>query len=144
MAQFNYAPLVATANRLVKQFGKSNVTMAIVRNVADTPDDPDKPWRGTAATIKEFVFLGLAFTTTISSADNDQTVYAPGDLSEVAATGDPGTLCGSPTTSDYVRIGSDYYSIIGVQDVTPDNKPAIFTMKCRAWPLLTRQPSTPF
>ena len=42
---FNYAPLIAKAASLIDKFGR-DVTF---RRTSRTPDDPAKPWRGSAS-----------------------------------------------------------------------------------------------
>lgn len=56
------------------------------------------------------------------------------------------SLCGAPLTTDRLYIEGQYYAILGVQDVTPDALPIIFTMRCRAWPTLNKQaqPGAPY
>lgn len=144
---FDYGPLRDTAIGLVEQFGKQ-VQCSILRNVAMTPDDPDKPWRGANPTVKEFKFSAVALTKHFAEEGGggrqDKKVIAPGSLVETAAEGDPATLCGMPVETDRVKIDGVEYGILGIQDVTPDDKTMIIKMDCRAWPLTTRQPQTPF
>lgn len=56
------------------------------------------------------------------------------------------SVCGPPTTTDRLYIEGQYYSILGVQDLSPDALPIIFTMRCRAWPTLNKQaqPGAPY
>lgn len=152
VAKFNYGPLRNVAIGLVKQFGKTT-QCSLLRNVNSTPDDATKPWRGSDPTIKEFKFTAVALTKPFldegSGPRGDVKIIIPGDIVSTAAVGDPGTLCGMPLETDRIiveqRPGSLIeYGILGLQDVTPDGESMIIKASLRAWPLTTKQPSTPF
>lgn len=53
-------------------------------------------------------------------------------------------LCGFPVTTDRLLIDGQYYAILGVQDISPDDIPIIFKMRCRAWPGLPKQGGVPY
>lgn len=152
MARFNYTPLRNIAIGLVKQFGKG-VQCSLLRNVNTTPDDATKPWRGSDPTIKEFKFTAVALTKPFldegNGARGDVKIIIPGDIVTTAAEGDPATLCGMPVETDRIIVQQRTgvlieYGILGLQDVTPDDEPMIIKGSLRAWPLTTKQPSTPY
>lgn len=135
---------------LVKAAGKAT-PMAILRKVDGTPADPAMPWRVTAGSVQEFQFIGVGpFTIEMPSqgnptTDGDANAIAPGDLVDTAAEGDPDELCGMPVAqSDRLQVtdaqGTRQYAIIGIQDVTPGDKPIIIKMRVKLWPALTPQP----
>lgn len=53
-------------------------------------------------------------------------------------------LCGFPVITDRLFIDGQYYAILGVQDISPDDIPIIFKMRCRAWPGLPKQGGVPY
>jgi hypothetical protein len=152
VTKFNYTPLRNTALALVKRFGKSTLC-SLLRNVNATPDDVSKPWRGADPTIKEFRFFAVALTKPFSSEGNgprgDVKLIMPGDIVTTTAEGDPMTVCGMPLETDRITVEQIpgtviEYGILGIQDVTPDGDPMILKVDLRAWPLITKQPQTPF
>jgi hypothetical protein len=53
-------------------------------------------------------------------------------------------LCGEPLITDRLLIDGQYYAIMGVTDITPDDKVIIFKIRARAWPGLPHQGGAPY
>jgi len=143
----NYATLRTDVIALVKSFGKT-APMSILRVVEASAPDASMPWRrGDPTAIKEFRFIGVAFTPGFPAlsepvTEDDKTIIIPGDIVTTAAQGDPSTICGDLLLTDRVQIGSKQYQILGMQDITPDALPIIYKVKARAWQRLLMQPSS--
>lgn len=147
-AQFDFTGIRNTAIALVKKFGK-HVPCTLLRAVEGAAPDPTMPWRLGDATFLEFKFTGIVSTLGFPKrsdpiTDLDQDVIAPGDLATTGAESDAGILCGDPQLTDRIIAGSLQLGILGVQDITPDDKTVIYKIRCRAWPLISSKPSTPF
>jgi hypothetical protein len=141
---FNYDPIRATAIALVKRFGRQ-VPCVLLRTVEGAAPDPDKPWRRGDPTVYEFPFIGVVSTEGFPRMgdpvqDKEQQVIAPGDLRETTATGFPLVTCGDPTLLDRIDAGDQVLQILGVQDVTPNDKVIIYKLRCKAWPSILAQP----
>lgn len=140
MAHFNFGPIRNTAIAAIKKFGRT-APCVLLRNVTSTPADADKPWRGDTATIKEFKFTGIVVPARDSSSDRDVTIYVPGDIVDVAAEGDSGTLCGDVQPTDQIKTVDTVYGILSMSDITPDDKTIFWKVAGRAWPRLRPQPT---
>lgn len=150
MAHFDFTDIRDTAMGLVKDFGRTAVC-TILRHTEGTLADATKPWRGgNTPGLLQFQFQGTVSTLGFPKrsdpiTDGDIDVIAPGDLATTAALSDPMILCGDPQKTDRIMTDAGKeYAILGVQDVTPDDKTIIYKIRCRAWPLITQQQSTPF
>lgn len=150
--QFDYTGIRNAAIGLVKYFGKK-VPLAIARPLEGSAVSPGEPWRVNPGTTLTFPFLGPIFTVTLRKYsdpvnDQEQVVYIPGDIVTTPSNENTAILCGPIDLNDRViaqdYTGKQYYQIVGIQDVTPDNLPVVFICKCKAWPMLIRQPATPF
>lgn len=143
VAHFNFGPIRSTAIGLIKKFGRA-APCVLLRNVTTTPADANKPWRGDAATIKQFKFTGIVNTISLPvrtdpAHDRDVVIFIPGDIVDVAAEGDSNLLCGEVQLTDQIQSGDTIYGIAGMQDVTPDDKTIFWKVHARAWPQLRPQ-----
>lgn len=145
---FDFNPIRNTAIALVKQFGKK-IPCTLIRAVEGSAPDPTLPWRLGDASFLQFKFIGVVSTLGFPKrsdpiTDQDQDVIAPGDLATTGAESDATILCGDPTRADRIIAGNLQLGILGIQDVTPDDKVIIYKMRCRAWPLILSAPRTPY
>jgi hypothetical protein len=148
MATFNYGPLSKVGMDLIKKFGRP-VPCTVQRSVDGTPADATKPWRPSAATQLVFKFTGVVVPYVVKRAtdtDQEDVIYAPGDIVSVGADSAPSTLCGYIQPSDNIESLGVVYSIIGMHNLNPGGAaaPIFFKMRCKAWPSDTMTPVTQF
>jgi hypothetical protein len=146
--QFNYTPIRNTALALIKKFG-GKVQSSILRVVEGSAADPTKPWRRGQPGVLEFKFTALVSTLPFPalgqpSSDGEATIIVPGDIITTGERFAPATLCGPPTITDRVQVGTVIYGILGVQDISGDETPIMFKLRCKPWPQIISAPQTPF
>lgn len=144
MTAFNYDPIRTTAIALINKFGRQ-VQCVLLRTLETAAADSNKPWRRGDPTILEFKFIGVISTLGFPKksdpiTDRDLDIIIPGDLATTGAEGSPLVLCGDPVALvDRIQVGDALYQILGVQDITPDDKTIIYKVRARAWPVLAPQ-----
>lgn len=153
MSTFDYVGLSASAKLLIAQFA-SKLPCVIIRPVEAAPPDPTQPWRLTAPTsFNRFPFIAL--TTTLGFprrsnpiTDHDLDLLVSGDLISVASTTNPATLCGPPLEKDRVSVPllgvTRYFTILGVQDITPADVTVIWKLRCQSEPAIVQESGTGF
>ncbi len=153
MTKFDFGPIRSVAIDLVKQFGRT-APCVLLRAVEAPPADASTPWRrGTPTRIDQFPFIGVVSTLGFPKRANPQTdhdldLIIPGDLTSTTSSLDGKTLCGPPTLTDRLQVtylgATSQYSIIGIQDITPDDLVIIFKVRCKAFCEIIGQPAGGF
>lgn len=141
---FDFNPVRDKAIDTLTSLGRK-AQAQLLRIVDGAPVDPSKPWRAAAGTTLTFNFIGSFITLepgalhSDPTLDGDMSAILPGTIIDAKAVEDGVTVCGAPTLNDFVQTQGSRYAIIGVKDITPDDLPIIFKLRCKSWPSITPQ-----
>ena len=119
---FDYAPMVATARRLIDRFGTD---ATLVQFGGGDATNPARPWEGagaSASTVQVRVVLddyGVMERAVTGIADRDRKVLM-----------EPGVAV--PGTGDDLVVDGTVYDVVSVKETAPGGVPLLYTVQARA------------
>lgn len=121
---YNYAPLAATAKRLVEQFGRP---VEFFRK-SETPADPDKPWRGSVSPDTRVQLIAVLVDYTLEEATSDH-VLRGDKRAFVAQLSIPGI-----DLTDFDRMvdaDGQTWSVVRIETINPGDTRLLYDVQLR-------------